>query len=334
MSASTGLRERIIRRLADGEVHSGAEIAANLGITRSGVWKHVRQLAELGLEVQAVAGLGYRLLQPLELLEQDRLMAGLDARTAAALESLELASVIDSTSARLLATPAPAPGALRASLAEFQTGGRGRRGRRWLSPYAGGICLSVSWCFDRPPRDLPALSLAAGVAVHRALSAVGAAGLTLKWPNDVLHQGHKLAGVLVDVAGESGGPLLAVIGVGVNLTVPAALRTSVSGDGGLMPGGLDVAVNGSALSRNAVAAGLIDALYRALVEFSQQGLAPFIDDWRRSDGLVGRLVTVHSSVEQFCGVAAGISAGGALLVNCGGEVAAVLSGEVTVRQAA
>jgi BirA family biotin operon repressor/biotin-[acetyl-CoA-carboxylase] ligase len=334
MSAASGLREQVIRRLADGEVHSGAEIAAGLGISRSAVWKHVRQLGEFGLAVQAVAGLGYRLNQPLELLERDRFIARLHARTLAAIESLELASVIDSTSAQLLATPAPAPGALRVCFAEFQTRGRGRRGRRWLSPYGSGICLSVSWCFDHSPRDLPALSLAAGVAVQRALVAAGASGLMLKWPNDVVHEGRKLAGVLVDVSGESAGPLMAVIGVGINMTVPAALLAQVGSDGSLAPVGLDRAVSGAVPSRHMLAAGLLDALYEALVSFSSSGFEPFLKDWRRYDGLAGRAVTVTSGAEQFCGVAAGISPVGALLVRCGTEVAAVLSGEVTVRPVA
>lgn len=334
MIGAPGLRERVIRHLADGEVHSGADIAASLGVSRSAVWKHVRQLAGLGLDVQAAAGRGYRLGRPLELLERDRLIGWLDPRTAAAIESLELVSIMESTSARLLATVPPQPGALRACFAEFQTGGRGRRGRRWLSPYGAGICLSVSWCFDSPPRDLPALSLAAGVAVRRALVAAGASGLMLKWPNDVVHGGQKLAGVLVDVAGESGGPLLAVIGVGVNLTVPPMLTAQVGSDGGLAPGGLDTTVNGAVPNRHAVAAGLLDSLYRALAGFTQEGFVPFIEECRRSDSLVGRLVHVSSGAERFSGIAAGISPIGALLVDRGGEVAAVLSGEVTVRQAA
>lgn len=329
-----GRREAVVRCLADGRIHSGREVAARLGVSRSAVWKHIRRLGEWGVEVQAVPGRGYRLTQALELLDRARILEQLDAPTASALEALNVLGVTDSTSTRVLALPAPSPGQLRACCAEFQTSGRGRRGRRWLSPYASGLCLSVSWCFETVPADLPALSLAAGLAVRRGLSASREAHLMLKWPNDVVRDGAKLAGILVDVEGESSGPLRAAVGVGVNVTVPPALAAGIVRDGGMPPVGLDTALPAGHPGRNEMAARLLNALFAVFAQFSRHGFAPFADEWRRYDYLFGKPVTVRAGSTSYAGTAAGISAAGALLLDNGADIATVIAGDVSLRQAA
>lgn len=329
-----GVRDELIRALADGRVRSGRELATALGVSRSAVWKQAHALGALGLDLVVEGRRGYRLVRHIELLDAARICAALDERARAGCEGLEVAGVIDSTSTRLAAGPAPAPGAWRALLAEYQTGGRGRRGRRWLSPYGSGLCLSVAWSFPGAPRDLPALSLAAGVAVVRALGAAGAAGLALKWPNDVLLGGGKLGGLLVDVDGDARGPLRVVVGCGINLTVPPGLAAGVADDGGLPPAGLDRALPGAAGRRNELAACLCGALAAVLADFAHGGFAPFADEWRRHDWLYGRAVAVGQGATQATGVARGIAADGALLVEGPDGIAAVLSGDVTLRPAA
>jgi BirA family biotin operon repressor/biotin-[acetyl-CoA-carboxylase] ligase len=326
------IRDGVIRCLADGRIHSGTSLAARLGVSRSAVWKHIRQFGALGLEVQSAAGRGYQLSRKLELFDRQRLLDLLSPLSAAAVESLDIYTIADSTSGRLLRAPRPMLGTTRVCFAEFQTDGRGRRGRRWFSPYGSGICMSMSWCFDAAPRDLPALSLVAGLAVRRALERVGARGVFLKWPNDVVCDGRKLAGVLVDVAGESGGPLTAVIGIGVNVAVSTSLAARVAKDSGLPPGGLDATVLAQPVSRHRAAAELLDSLFSVLVEFSQHGFAPFVDEWRQCDWLFGRQVDVQTIAERFAGTAAGIAADGALLLDRRGQIATVLAGDVTVRQ--
>ena len=152
----------------------------------------------------------------------ERITRQLDDESRATCEQLEVIERHQLPPAQpCRASSPPAVGMWRGALAEYQTGGRGRRGRRWVSPFGTGLCLSISWCFASAPRDLPALSLAAGVGVTRALAAAGAAGITLKWPNDIMLTGRKLGGILVDVDGDSHGPLRAVVGVGLNLSAPA-----------------------------------------------------------------------------------------------------------------
>lgn len=324
-------REALIGALADGQVHSGSALAGGLGLSRSAVWKQVHGLAAVGLEVEAVAGQGYRLLRPLDLLDRGRIQGALGPAALAGCDVLEVRGVMDSTSAALIAAPPPRVGRWRGLLAEFQTAGRGRRGRRWVSPFGSGLCLSLAWSFGTAPRDLPALSLAVGVAVRRSLAGAGAPAAQLKWPNDILLDGAKVAGILVDVDGDARGPLRAVVGVGLNLAVPASLHREVTADGGLPPGGLGAAPLARAGGRNGLAAALIDSIHGVLAGFATTGFAPLADEWRQHDYLCGRDVTVRTGAAETAGVARGIAADGALLVEGAAGIAAVFAGDVTLR---
>ncbi len=324
-------REQIIRTLADGQTHSGTALAAAAGVTRSAVWKQAHRLAELGLDVHSSGGRGYRLARPLELLDRDRVWAALEPAVRASCAQLDINTVTGSTSADLIAQPAPGPGLWQAALAEHQTGGRGRRGRRWLSSFGGGLCLSLAWCYATAPRELPALSLAAGIAVRRALTAVGAGAIALKWPNDIMLGNAKLAGILVDVEGDARGPLRVVVGIGLNLTVPAALAQAIAAEGGLAPAALEQALGGRSPSRNALAAGIINALVAVLRDFGEAGFTPFADEWRRHDYLAGRAVSISNNGAPVTGVVRGIAPDGALLVERPDGLAAVFSGDVSLR---
>lgn len=330
----TELRARLLGLLADGAFHSGAVLGRELGCSRAAVWKQIGVLRTLGLELESSRGQGYRLRQPLDLLDRGQVASLLDPATHRALAALDLRFTVDSTSSRLLAAPAPAADEMLACAAEYQTGGRGRRGRRWLSPLGSGICLSVSWRFDSAPRDLSALGLAVGVASLEALEAEGARGVALKWPNDLVADGGKLGGILVDVVGESGGPLKVVAGLGINVRLPSGLAGEVRAEAGVMPPkALADVVPGRAVSRNRLLARLLGALHATLRQFGQDGFGPFADRWRRHDFLHGRPVTVTGAGGPAAGIARGIAADGALLVESAGGLATVYAGDVTLREA-
>jgi BirA family biotin operon repressor/biotin-[acetyl-CoA-carboxylase] ligase len=265
-----------------------------------------------------------------DLLDADTIRSALPEWPRRRLRLLEVHEELDSTSNRLLAVTDLPPGRFDACLAEFQTAGRGRRGRRWLAPRASGLCLSVNWTFDEPPSALGALSLAAGVAVLRALGRLGARGLALKWPNDVVHEGRKLGGVLVDLRGEAAGPAYVVVGVGVNVKLPSAAMAEIAALG---PGATDLAALGVQASRNGLAAALIAELALMLEEFGARGIAAFADEWRAADSLANRRVRVLQGGEVLEGLARGVDADGALLVEAPGGERRVLSGEVSVRSA-
>jgi len=323
---------RLLHHLADGEWHSGVALGEVLGLSRAAVWKQVRALRTLGLRITADRGRGYRLAVPLDLLDEAAIRAGLEPAVLAALESLDILWVTTSTNEWLTARPAPPPGRLCAVVAEYQTGGRGRRGRRWLSPLGHGICLSVSWCFAIPPRELPALSLVAGVAVATALAGLGVTGVQLKWPNDIVAAGGKLGGILVEVAGEPGGPLRAVTGIGLNVRPVAGISAELRGEGGTLPAlAIDDVVAERRLPRNALVAALLNGLHGSLRQFGATGSLAFLPEWRRLDCLAGRQVMVTRGLESFAGIACGVADDGALLVERDGSVVPVVAGDVTLR---
>jgi BirA family biotin operon repressor/biotin-[acetyl-CoA-carboxylase] ligase len=265
-----------------------------------------------------------------DLLDAAAIRRGLPQWPRERLRRLEVHEQIDSTSDRLLAVTDLPPGRFDACLAEVQTAGRGRRGRPWLAPRASGLCLSVNWSFREAPAALSALSLAAGVAVRRALSCLGVAGLALKWPNDIVHAGRKLGGVLIDLRGEAAGPAYVVVGIGVNVRLPSVTRATIAAGGFEAT---DLASLGSPVSRNALAAALIAELSLMLEEFGARGMAAFADEWRNADALAGRPVRVLQDGRDLEGLARGVDADGALLVDAPDGRRRVLSGEVSVRSA-
>lgn len=321
-------RVELLRLLADGALHSGEELAAALSVSRAAVWKRLQQLEEWGIALEARAGSGYRLESPIDLLDADEIRDRLPADVAASLRGLEVHESLDSTSDRLLAARGLPPGKFDACLAEFQNAGRGRRGRRWVAPFASGLCLSMSWSYRDAPATLGALSLAAGVATLRALKRLDVAGLSLKWPNDVMQGDAKLGGILIDLRGEAAGPATVVVGIGINVRLPRAARAALAAEGVEVA---DLASIGVAPARSTLAAILISELHQALVEFGARGMAAFAEEWEAADALAGRAVRVLHGGQQLEGLARGVDADGALLLESGGARRRIVSGEVSVR---
>jgi len=319
----TGERE-LLARLIEGPL-SGDALARDAGLTRAAMWKRIEALRNGGVRIDAQAGRGYALAEPVELLDTERIQGQLQGATAAGLSSLDVAWSLDSTNSELLRRKAPDRG-VEVLLAEQQTGGRGRRGRAWASPIAANLYLSMSRQFSGGLARLGGLSLVVGVAVAEALRHAGYAAVGLKWPNDLLAQGRKLGGILVEGGGEHGGPVRAVIGIGVNVRMPAPVAA------GIDQAWTDLAGLGNALpSRNMLAAQLLDALVPALDRFDHEGLAPFLARYAALDVLAGRAVTVHGPQGDEHGVADGIGEDGALRVEIGQVIRHVHAGDVSVR---
>ncbi|MDX1514107.1 MAG: biotin--[acetyl-CoA-carboxylase] ligase, partial [Gammaproteobacteria bacterium] len=192
-------RERVLGLLSDGRFHSGAELGRALGIGRSAVWKHVRAVQKLGVDVFAVRGKGYRLASPIELLDLDTIIQGLNPANAATLRGVEVFFEIDSTNRYLVEHAANRRPWPWLCLAESQSAGKGRRGRHWVSPFGGNLYFSLLWRFESGADSLAGLSLVTGVAVAEAIRAMGVDHLGLKWPNDLFHRGRKLGGMLIEL---------------------------------------------------------------------------------------------------------------------------------------
>ncbi len=315
----------VLAALDHADFRSGADLAHLLGLSRAGVHGLIQQAAGYGVRVQAVRGRGYRLAQPLDLLDAAHLTAAL---TPLGLHGQWLPEV-DSTNARLLALAAA--GAPHGTLlaAEWQTAGRGRRGRPWLGVLGAGLAFSLLWRFDRPVAGLSGLSLAVGVALARAMQALGAAGIGLKWPNDVLLGEDKLAGILIELTGDMLGPAAAVIGVGINVRAGAQL----SGQVGMPVADLETAC-GRRLTRHDVLVAVARALTEALERFDRQGFAGWREAWLAWHAWQDRPVVVQApDGGALTGQAVGVDAQGALLLDTGAELVPILSGEVSLRRA-
>jgi len=321
---SSAVIQQLAGFLSATETRSGETIGAMLGCSRTAVWKHIENLRALGIEVDAVAGQGYRLREPLELLDRAKILAAMDAEKRGKLRSLCIESSLDSTNAavRRLVTADQHAAVI---IAEHQTGGRGRRGRQWHSPYARNLYLSMGWMFDKALSELGCLPLAVALATVRALERLGLEGHRVKWPNDLTLDGRKLCGCLVEVQGDSQGPCHAVLGIGINVHMPVSEWTD-----GIDQPWTDLHARLPDCSRNTLAGLLLEELLTALERFSAQGFAPFSGMWERWDGLHGHTIEASTANGEIRGKAAGIDPTGALLLDTGGEVLKLHSGDVSL----
>ena len=326
--------ERLVRLLADGELHSGARLADSLGITRGAVWKSVGELRDHGIDVSSHDRRGYRLAAPVEMLDAATLCRAAEGAGLRWPADVEVHFEIASTNEYLQAAPAPPPGAPRLVFAELQTEGRGRRGRDWLAPFGSGLTFSIGWTYADMPAQLSALSLALGVCVVRALRELGAADVQLKWPNDVVHAHRKLGGLLLQMRSEAGGPAYVVAGLGLNLRLPAAARTRIQTAGATPVTDLAEANVCAAPARSEVAVRTAARMLEGLERFGREGFAPFLSEWAACDSLCGAAVTVLRHDGTLDGIARGVDADGALRVEtASGLFERVHAGDVSLRRA-
>lgn len=319
-------QKKLLTLLADGEFHSGTELADTLGVSRSAVWKQLNGLAELGLPHSAVSGKGYRLDHSLELLDMPKITEAVDDSTRGLISSLEIHDQIDSTNRYLTERSQNNAPSGSVCFAEYQTAGKGRRGRQWVSPYGCNIYLSILWRFQQGPAAISGLSLATGVAVIRALKQHRINGIDLKWPNDIYSQGKKLGGILVEVSGETDGPCAAVIGLGLNLWVPESQAQNID----QAWTDLSKITGRNRLSRNRLAGLLLNHLLPVIAEYESSGIKAYLDEWRSYDCLSGKAATLFIGQQQFEGTVQGIDDNGMLLIERpDGSVQTFASGEVS-----
>jgi BirA family biotin operon repressor/biotin-[acetyl-CoA-carboxylase] ligase len=314
-----------LRRLADGRFHSGEAIARSLGRSRATLCEALKRAPELGIEIYSVPGRGYRLAQPLEFLDASAVSEAL-ARAGSRIR-FEVVDEIDSTSSQLLLRAMAGAPSGTSLAAEWQSAGRGRRGRSWVSALGGSLTFSLLWRFERGAGHLGGLSLAAGVAVARALQACGVSRVQVKWPNDVVVDLRKIAGILVETSGDLQGPTAAVIGIGVNYRLAEPVLDRID-----QPV-VDVASSASAVpSRTELLAALLASLDAAFTEFDRQGFAPFRDPWRALHAYQGRPVRVLAAGERaYDAEVLDVAPDGALLVSAAGRTVALASAEISLR---
>lgn len=318
----------ILRLLSDNEFHSGATIAQTLGVSRASVSNALRDVDEAGLTIHRVHGRGYRLLDPVQWMEREVILKHLGSEANNL--DLEVMDSIDSTNTFLLHEASRGINRGRAGIhvvaAELQTSGRGRRGRQWHSGLGGSLAFSMSWQFQQGASFLSGLSLAIGVAIIRTLESAGIKDAVLKWPNDVMYNLCKLAGILIELHGDMLGPSAAVIGVGVNLKLSDNIQARID------QGVTDVySITGKMPDRNELLAALLIDLTAALREFERRGFAPFKEEWMSHHFCENKAVNLRfpdgSSQE---GTVHGVADDGSLLLQTSAGIRSYSGGEITL----
>ncbi len=320
-------RLEIVRFLADGNFHSGSDIGRSLGISRAAVAKHIKKLVGQGLTVHRVTGRGYRLATPITLLDAEEIRHYLEAADMGLAVNIEVLHEVESTSDYLLQTTADTNQFPRVCIAEIQNNGRGRRGRPWFTMAYTNITLSISWKYESGPANLAGLSLAAGSALLHALKEYGITGLGLKWPNDVLYQDRKLAGLLVDIAGEATGPTHVVLGIGING------RLSTHDIDRIDQPCIDLnEILHETIDRNRLAAITIKHLLQMFIKFEQAGLSAFKQEWEENHIFHGKRVQVVQMNNTITGIVEGVDTQGSLIVRGEDDRLRVLhSGEISIQ---
>lgn len=316
---------QVLQIIADGNTHSGQSLSTILGISRAAIWKHIQKLESQGIDIHKEKGRGYRLAAPLELLDKAQIIARLTAEQQALLTNLYLESVVDSTNALAMQGIEQEPSG-SVWLAERQTAGRGRRGRGWVSPFGANIYLSALWKISGGAAQLGGLSLALGVALVDALTALGVTGLTLKWPNDIVFERKKLGGILIEMQGDAAGDCHVVVGIGINVNMPASAAPQIDQEW------TDInSICHPVPGRNELAAVLTGAVLELLSHYSVTGFAPFASRWNALDALQDAAVSVQLGPDSIAGVAKGAAADGALQLETAAGLRVFHGGEVTLR---
>lgn len=312
---------KLLALLADGQFHSGEELGEALGVSRAAVWKQLKKLDELDIPYSSVKGKGYRLHDAIELLDADRIRSQLAQRV----DILDILLDVDSTNSYLFQRASDHMGKRYAVLAEKQAAGRGRRGRQWVSPFGKNIYLSLLVSFAGGIAALEGLSLVTAVAVEKALAKLGINNIGLKWPNNIYADGKKLAGILLEVTGEYNSHCQVVIGIGLNLALnekdaedigqPWAALKSIRPD----------------LSRNDVAAVLLNELLLVVDEFQKQGFAAYQQYWTERDIYQEKEVMILSPGNDKRGLVKGVNRKGELMLHTENGIEVITAGEISVR---
>ena len=328
----TSILHPLINKLADGQYHSGTQLGMELNVSRAAICKVMKQINGLGLDVHSVRGKGYKLQDPVLLLDSEKIAVAIPLDRLGKLQELVILDSIDSTNSYAMREiqaghGIPEPGKYLVYLAEQQTRGKGRRGREWVSPFGQNIYLTMVRNVDNGAMKTEGISLIVGLALVRALEALGISSLKVKWPNDVLFDNMKLGGILLEITGDIGGVCQLIIGVGINIHCQPEQMQNIS-----QPWTDLNRITGKNTDRNLLAVNVVMNIMQALSEFETHGLQGFLDEWQQYDAIFDKDVELISGDNSQFGKARGISKSGALLFEVDGITQEVQGGEISLRR--
>lgn len=310
----------LISILADAEFHSGEQLGERLGMSRAAINKHIQTLRDWGVDVFTVPGKGYSLPEPIQLLDEEQIARQIEHGRVTVLP------VIDSTNQYLLDRLSELQSG-DACVAEYQQAGRGRRGRKWFSPFGSNLYLSMYWRLEQGPAAAIGLSLVIGIVIAEVLQSLGADKVRVKWPNDLYLQDRKLSGILVELTGKTGDAAQIVSGAGINLMMRRVGSDVVN------QGWISLQEAGISIDRNQLAACLIKELRAGFKLFENEGLAPYLGRWEKLDNFINRPVKLIIGDKEIFGISRGIDAQGALLLEQEGVIKPWIGGEISLRGA-
>ena len=318
----TSIPLQVIDILADGKIHSGEQLGERLGMTRAAINKHIKTLRSWGLDIQTVTGKGYQVPNKINLLNKSDIEKYVDA------VKIIVEPVIDSTNQYMLER-IPNLNSGDTCLAEYQSAGRGRRGRQWISPFGCNLYLSTYWRLEQGPAAAIGLSLVVGIVIAETLNKVCGNKVKVKWPNDLYMNDKKLAGILVELTGKTGDAAHIIIGIGINIGMNENILQKEKPINQAWSSLTDEVEN---IERNKLAGNIINALRQSLLLFEKEGLKPFLAKWFDLDNFLGRSVKLLIGNDVITGVEKGINEQGALLLQTeNGEIIPYIGGEISLR---
>ncbi|MBV7316453.1 bifunctional biotin--[acetyl-CoA-carboxylase] ligase/biotin operon repressor BirA [Shewanella sp. NIFS-20-20] len=310
-------KREILTLLGSEKFVSGEWLAQELGVSRTAINKHIEGLIELGVAIYSVKSKGYKLASPVRLANEDTLKFGIKNRCF-------YFNQIDSTNGFVLQHVNELERG-DICVAECQSGGRGRRGKAWLSPYGSHLYFTQYWQTAGNMAQLMGLSLIVGCSVVTVLERLGVTGLGLKWPNDVYLDGKKLSGILVELQGQADGGCHLAIGIGINLFMPQQIGAHID-----QPWS-DLSDIVPVLDKNRLIVGLQKQLSQDLTVFEQQGLTAFIDRWKKSDIFMDKSVNILLGDSSVSGVYQGIDEQGGVVLTTDKGKQSFIGGEISLR---
>jgi BirA family biotin operon repressor/biotin-[acetyl-CoA-carboxylase] ligase len=330
MSSMNTLTFPILKLLADGKFHSGEAIAQHFNVSRTTVWNALQHAEQLDIEVFSVRGRGYKLPQAVTLLDEQAILNAIGKQNTTF--KLELHDYIESTNTYLMQKVSTHQAHATCVAAHLQSQGRGRRGRTWHAGLGASLTFSLLWRFQCGAAALSGLSLAVGIALMRTLHEIGVTRAQLKWPNDVLivnknQQREKLAGILIELHGDMDGPSAAVIGIGINLNLPASIKQQID-----QPVTDLASASAQEIDPNTLLGALLTHLAAVLHDFEQRGFANLRDEWTEHHAYhLQQVRMLMPDGGETVGVVQGIAEDGTLIVETSSGLQRFVSGEISLR---
>jgi len=318
----------LINALQESHSISIKDLSLKLDCDRKAIKEKVIALAELGAPLKA-NGQYVSLIRNsyIELLSDLQIRKSLDTQANQKEVDIHLFATIGSTNQHLKNFKTVSGQNSIVSIAECQTAGVGRLGKRWVSPFGGNIYFSMRTKVIVPTHKLGSFSLVVGISVIETLRLFGLENLNLKWPNDIYYNGKKLSGVLIEIVAHDKYSVDLIIGIGINVKMDNRFSANIEQEWI----DLDTLTEDCIMSRNKIIATLINTLHRSIEKYEAEGFSQFREIWKDVDYLYGKRVDTFGTKNQYSGIAEGITANGELMINLDGNVVNISSGEVSVR---